>query len=158
MRRDCSYVCDACSYLRSDRRQQTAVLSLDFWERRRVSNLLPVSGQLAIAGGAVLTDQSPGRQYAGAILGLLIAFNILDALLTMRAFSLGVEEANPIMAGIFNFSLPLGILAKVCVVSSGALILWKYRYLPLASRGMNLLTACYGAVVIYHLSFQLGSL
>jgi len=69
---------------------------------------------------------------------------------------MGIEEANPLMAELFNVSLPAGMLLKSLLVAAGALILWWYWRLPLARRGMAVLTCFYGAVVAYHLFFQLA--
>lgn len=86
---------------------------------------------------------------------LLVIFNIMDSLLTARALSLGFSEANPVMAGLFNMSLPMGMFFKSVIVGTGALFLWKYRHLPIAVRGITGATACYGAVILYHLFFQM---
>jgi hypothetical protein len=90
-----------------------------------------------------------------SVITLLLSFNILDCVLTSRALTLGFEEGNPLMASLFRMSMPLGMTAKVAIVAAGALTLWRFRHLALAVRGMSVVTACYGAVVIYHLSFQL---
>lgn len=132
-----------------------------FWtfpERRTVSHILPTGYDLALADGSVVPPRDLSRQLPLALMGLLLTFNVLDVFLTLRAFSMGVVEANPVMADILHMSVPLGMLFKFVAVSTGAVLLWKYRHLPIASRGMNFLTACYGAVVVYHLVFQLGAL
>lgn len=123
-----------------------------------MSHILPTGFDLALAGAPVVPPRSLSRQLPIALMGLLLTFNLLDVFLTLRAFSLGVAEANPVMANLFHMSVPLGMLLKFVAVSTGAFLLWKYRHLPIASRGMNFLTACYGAVVVYHLVFQLSAL
>ncbi|MHB8793730.1 MAG: DUF5658 family protein [Thermoleophilia bacterium] len=90
-----------------------------------------------------------------AMVLLLVTFNLMDSLLTARALSLGFAEANPVMAGLFKMSLPMGMFFKSVIVGTGALFLWKYRHLPVAVRGITGATACYGAVIFYHLYFQL---
>lgn len=127
-------------------------------ERRAMSHILPF-GQLSLAGAGVVTiPRGSTRQWATALMSLLITFNLLDVILTLRALSLGVAEANPVMAGLFGISLPLGMFIKFVAVSAGAVLLWRYRHLPLAARGMNLLAFAYGAVIAYHAVFQLGTL
>lgn len=158
-RRSCDHDCGRCASLREDRRRHNVTaLFWTFPERRRFSNILPAGYELALADGSVYPRRTLSRQLPVALMGLLLTFNILDVFLTLRAFSLGVAEANPVMADIFHLSVPLGMLFKVVAVSTGALLLWKYRHLPIASRGMNFLTACYGAVVLYHLYFQMVAL
>lgn len=159
VRLSCIHECSSCSCLTSERRRSSVKERLlAFPERRCVSNILPVGYDLALADGSVLPDRNLSRQLPLALMGLLLTFNILDVFLTLRAFSMGVAEANPIMADLFHLSLPMGMLFKFFAVSTGALLLWKYRHLPIASRGMNFLTVCYGAVVAYHLVFQIGIL
>jgi len=126
-----------------------------------MSNWFPAGRQLV----GIDFSSTPTRPFFGEatwresfpllIAALLVTFNLLDSLLTARALSLGFAEANPVLAGLFNMSLPMGMFFKSVVVGTGALFLWKNRHLPVAVRGMAGATACYGAVILYHLYFQL---
>lgn len=126
-------------------------------ERRLRSNWIPRSALpgdygMLDAGG---TGPAAARGFVMLTVALLLLFNLFDVMLTLRAFSLGFGEANPFMAGLFNISLPLGVTIKLLLVGGGALVLWRLHHVSLARRGMVVLTGCYGAVVTYHLYFQL---
>lgn len=156
----CAVTCGDCRHLMPDRRQG-AVVSLADVERRRRSNWIPAapppgSADLLVAGQPAGTSAGAvsSRNAALLLVCLLMAFNILDITLTIRAFTLGFAEANPFMAGLFDLSVPLGMLAKFLMVGAGGLLLWRLSHLPLARRGMVAVTGCYGAVVAYHLLFQ----
>lgn len=130
-------------------------------DRRVLSSWFPAGRQLAgidfpSTSTRNLFGEVNWRESLPLILAaLLVTFNLLDSLLTARALSLGFAEANPVMAGLFSMSLPMGMFFKSVVVGTGALFLWKYRHLPVAVRGMTGATACYGAVILYHLYFQM---
>lgn len=162
IRFDCDSRCASCSHLIPDRRQgRVATYCSSSPDRRRHNDWIPYSLRLAPAG----VGHSPARIRAIPrrsvealpliLAAALVIFNLLDAALTARALSMGVLEANPIMAGLFNISLPAGMLIKTMLVAAGVFTLWWLWHLPIARRGMMLLTGCYGAVIIYHLSFQL---
>lgn len=153
----CGSSCRKCDFLLTDRRaRRTSWLHWTFNERRFASNWIPAD--IDFEGSAMAGSDSRGR--AGSLLWtliiLLFSFNILDGVLTARALSLGFVEANPVMAGLFEVSLPLGMAMKFAIVAAGAMALWRFRSVVLATRGMIVLTGCYGAVVIYHLAFQLS--
>ncbi len=156
-RSTCGTTCGKCELLLSERRRKRSNwLHWTFNERRLASNWIPTD--VEFEGSAL--DGSDSRGRAGTLLWtliiLLFTFNVLDALLTARALSLGFAEANPVMAGLFDMSLPLGMAMKFAIVALGAFALWRFRSVELAVRGMVVLTGCYGAVVIYHLAFQLS--
>jgi hypothetical protein len=155
-RSSCSTCCGDCGYLITNRRRdRTPWWHWTFNERRVASNWIPERPRL---GDGVLAA-NPARKGSGfflwTLMGLLLAFNILDAVLTARALSLGFAEANPVLAGLFHVSVPMGMSFKFGIVAAGAYALWRFRDAALAKRGMAVLTGCYGAVIIYHLAFQL---
>ncbi len=161
----CDSLCGRCSHLIGDRRRRGANLHR-FRERRRnyvmplrSLSLSPGRSLSLSPGGAALPEAGAVTRWAPGVLPLLIAallvsFNLLDALLTWRALSLGATEANPLMSGVFNLGPAAAVLMKSLLVAAGAFFLWRLWHLPLARRGMMALTACYGAVVAYHLVFQ----
>ncbi len=158
----CDSTCEHCGLLMPDRRRQAASYLRNAAERRYLNDWVPYSLRLAGAGaGGETVTAAPRRSTAATPLlmaAALVIFNVMDSLLTARALSQGVVEVNPLMAGLFNFSLPLGMLLKTLLVAAGVLVLWGYWHLPLARRGMMALTGFYGAVVVYHLVFQLNLL
>jgi len=155
-RHKCGTCCDGCGYLRADRRAQL-VQKMDWSvsDRRIMSNWVPLGYRMAGGVFASPASSTASSSFIMSVIILLLSFNILDCILTSRALTLGFEEGNPLMASLFSMSIPLGMTAKIAIVAAGALTLWRFRDLALAVRGMTVVTACYGAVVIYHLSFQL---
>ncbi|MFA6001558.1 MAG: DUF5658 family protein [Thermoleophilia bacterium] len=155
-RHKCGTRCDDCGYLRSDRRvQRVEKVDWSISDRRLMSNWVPHGYRMAGSAFTAPSSPSVSNSFIMSVITLLLSFNILDCVLTSRALTLGFEEGNPLMASLFRMSMPLGMTAKVAIVAAGALTLWRFRHLALAVRGMSVVTACYGAVVIYHLSFQL---
>lgn len=158
-RNSCNTVCGRCRFLLADRRRELkgsfAWLHRVIRERRVASNRVPYEYELS---NNILREKGSVKATGSMLLmmiALLISFNVLDSVLTIRALSLGVAEANPVMAGLFEISLPLGIAMKFAVVAAGSCLLWKLRQYMLAIRGVTVLTGCYGLVVAYHLVFQL---
>lgn len=155
----CGNKCECCRSLKADRREmRLGAINLISFERRFISNLLPAGYGLAGVDGSLAAGGGWSMPFPSALMILLLFFNLLDVLLTARALSLGVVEANPVMAGLLSVSIPFGLFAKFTAVSFGAWLLWRYRHLSIAARGMKLLTACYGAVVVYHVVFQIGTI
>lgn len=155
----CGNECESCSSLKADSREMRfGAINLVTFERRFISNLPPAGYGLAGVDGSLAAGGGWSMPLPSALMIMLLFFNLLDVLLTARALSLGVVEANPVMAGLLSVSIPFGMFAKFTAVSVGAWLLWRYRHLPIAARGMNLLTACYGAVVVYHVFFQIGTI
>ena len=71
--------------------------------------------------------------------------NLIDLALTLYALSHGARELNPLM-----MCVPFMIAYKVFVV--GALIWWlSKRSEPIARYGVCVITAVYGAVVLWHI-------
>ena len=159
----CESDCSGCGHLIPDRRvQKIQTLHWSLSEDRRVvSSWFPSSRQFAgvdfatTAARPIFGDITWRQSLPLVMAAVLVTFNLMDSLLTARALSLGFAEANPVMAGLFNLSLPMGMFFKSVIVGTGALFLWKYRHLPVAVRGMTGVTACYGAVILYHLYFQM---
>jgi len=154
-RNNCETECQECSFLKADRRQQVQKMDWSFGDRRTMSNLMP-AGYGASSPSVVSSTQGFSNTFIFSIIMRLLSFNLFDCLLTARALSLGFMEGNPLMADLFNLSMPLGMAAKVAVVTAGAMMLWRFRHVALAVRGMMIVTGCYGAVVLYHLTFQLS--
>jgi len=156
----CGFDCSGCGRLIADRRtEQVRTIRWSLPDRRVMSNWLPVNHEHAGIGMSTPVSGGIGRDgvvsFPLLLMVLLVTFNLLDSVLTARALSMGFTEANPLLAGLFDMSLPMGMLIKSAVVGLGALALWQWRHLPVARRGMNVAAVCYGAVIMYHLYFQL---
>lgn len=75
---------------------------------------------------------------------IVYALNLFDLLCTLYAQSMGMEELNPLMR-----SVPLMVAYKVIIV--GGLLLWLSRRPERAARmGMQICTAVYAALAVYH--------
>ena len=149
-RPNCSSNCGGCGYLIAERR--AGEVRTGHWanpDRRVMSNWLPTNYQLAgfgqPAAGTSLLSREAVTSIPVFLTALLVTFNLMDSLLTARALSMGFTEANPMMAGLFNLSLPMVMFLKSVIVGIGALFLWKVRYLSLAVRGLSAVTACFWA-------------
>jgi len=156
-RSSCGSLCDDCSHLKPDRRaRQSRFLSFELPDRRFSSNWVP-DLQLAGSGAAALPRRfrmDTAELQPLMMVLMLVSFNLLDAIFTARALSLGFAESNPLLAGLFEISLPLGMFLKSAIVGVGAFLLWRWRHQPTAMRGMMFATVAYGAVIAYHIYFQ----
>lgn len=156
---DCGNSCSGCKFLVADRRSSPVdSFSRSRLDRRIASNWLPnyaIAGLGTTAAGAEGPLAEMTTWLPLLLATLLVTFNLMDSLFTARALSMGYAEANPMLAGIFNLSVPVGILLKTVVVGLGAFALWKLRHLQLAMRGMTVATSCYGVLILYHLYFQI---
>ncbi len=156
----CPSDCNQCNFLIEDRREVEVDTYLPhFSNRRRLNTWIPYSYRFAgdgIPAGPAGTASEPVSALPLVLMTGLILFNLLDALLTRRALSMGIPEGNPLMAGLLNSSMPAALALKSVFVGAGAFILWWHRSVPLAVRGMAVATGCYGLVVAYHLFFQLS--
>tara|TARA_R110002110_G_scaffold189725_1_gene397956 strand:+ start:541 stop:831 length:291 start_codon:yes stop_codon:yes gene_type:complete len=74
--------------------------------------------------------------------------NLADALLTVHAINSGVEELNPLMAYLIDFSPMLFLLVKILLFALAIDLLARRR--PTWLRWVGIL---YIAVVAWHLSF-----
>lgn len=155
-RGSCSVGCTNCDFLISERRAAGPGGRVEWLqsERRALTNLLPMPA-LEHAGGASAVETGTERQAAGILLALLIAFNVIDCLMTARALSLGYLEGNPVMASLLEIDLPLAMFIKTMAVGAGGYFLWRNRRMAIAYRGLSGLTLLYGMLVAYHLAFQL---
>ena len=76
---------------------------------------------------------------------ILYILNLIDLVSTLCALSHGAVELNPLMQCV-----PIMIIYKVVVV--GALVRWmSERSEPIARYGLWVITAVYGAVVLWHI-------
>jgi hypothetical protein len=157
-RSECGVACEACRFLIGERRSRTS--NMNEWfdsERRSLANLMPIP--VMEYAGATTSSFGGERKAAPSLylLSWLMVFNLLDCLFTARALSMGYIEGNPLMAALIEVNLPLAMLSKTLAVGLGAYILWRFRHLKIAAHGLTILTAAYGLLVLYHISFQLAA-
>lgn len=71
--------------------------------------------------------------------------NLFDLLFTLHALSHGAVELNPLMR-----SVPIMIFSKIFLV--GALLWWlSKRDEPIAKKGLWIVTAYFGVIVLWHI-------
>lgn len=80
------------------------------------------------------------------IVKAVLVLNLFDAVFTLFWVELGVAvEANALLRDLVHEHALAFVLAKLSLVSLGALFLWRYRRHPLA------VVAIFGAFLIYYL-------
>jgi hypothetical protein len=97
----------------------------------------------------------PAESYRWLWLALLLLFfNFLDALLTLRFLQLGIaDELNPFMRHAYQVSPAWFIAGKLGAVQVGMGVLFWQRSLPIARVGLALCASVYGLIVLYQLAF-----
>jgi hypothetical protein len=82
---------------------------------------------------------------------VLFAMNWLDAQLTVVWVRLNVAtEGNGLMAGLLNHGEVPFLGVKLLVGAFAALILYRCAHFPIARRGMTLVLAVYGLLMVVH--------
>ena len=83
---------------------------------------------------------------------LLFSLNWLDAQLTILWVRLNVAtEGNGLMAALLNLGEGQFLAVKLCVGAFAALVLYRCAHLKLARRGMRVVLAVYGSLMLVHL-------
>ena len=91
------------------------------------------------------------RAIAG-VLGLVLALNALDLVLTVQALDRGATEANPIMAWLFGQGLPIATAFKLGVGLVVTLAIWRLRKYRRMLELSLVLTGVFTLVFAYHLA------
>jgi hypothetical protein len=97
----------------------------------------------------------PAEPHAWLWLALvLLFFNFLDALLTLRFLQLGIaDELNPFMRQAYQLSPAWFIVGKLGAVQLGMAVLFSQRSHPFARFGLAFCASVYGLIVLYQLAF-----
>ncbi len=91
-------------------------------------------------------------QWLGGIVRAIVIFNLCDAIFTLWWVQAGVaEEANALMRQLVNEGALLFVLAKIALVSLGALFLWRRRTHGLAVVAIFMSFLVYYLVLLYHI-------
>lgn len=107
---------------RRGRERRARGISLRYPERRTGFDRRFFSGYQAAL------DRFRSHPWAiAAVLGLVLALNALDLVLTVQALDRGAIEANPIMAWLFDQGLPTASAFKLGLGTLVALAIWKLR-------------------------------
>ncbi len=86
-----------------------------------------------------------------AVLGLILALNAADLILTVRALGRGTGEANPLMAWLFEQHMGLAATFKLAVGLAVTAAIWRLRRYRRVLELSIVLTALFGLVLSYHL-------
>ena len=86
-----------------------------------------------------------------AVLGLILALNAADLILTVRALGRGTGEANPLMAWLFDQHAVLAAIFKLAVGLAVTAVIWRLRRYRRVLELSIVLTALFGLVLSYHL-------
>lgn len=90
------------------------------------------------------------------ILTGLVALNVLDAALTIRALDGGATEMNPLMHDLIVTHPGLFFATKMVLVGLGSAILWRHRERTSAVLGSIVVFLAYYAAVVWQMVNQLG--
>ncbi len=86
-----------------------------------------------------------------AVLGLILALNAADRILTVRARGRGTGEANPLMAWLFEQHMGLAATFKLAVGLAVTAVIWRLRRYRRMLELSIVLAALFGLVLSYHM-------
>jgi hypothetical protein len=118
------------------------------FERRRPRRRWPLGG--AYESTLVYLRDHPAALIA--LLGLANLLSVLDLVLTLTLFRLGVGEANPVMDYFFHGSVVQATIVKCGLIALVSLVLWSLRRRRPALVTALFLIGLYGAVVLYEVA------
>jgi hypothetical protein len=133
--------------------RRTRRVSLRYPERRRgfERRTSAHSGPIGAAYRRLLERHQRGPVVLGLLLGALVALEIADLLLTLRALSRGATEVNPLLAGLLSVSPVLAGAVKLSIAAAVATGLWLLRRYRRSLDAALLLTAGLAVLLGYHL-------
>lgn len=88
----------------------------------------------------------------GAVLGLMLALNAADLVLTLHALDRGAVEVNPVMAQMFEAGTAPAALFKLTVGVLVAGVIWALRRYRRILEASLIVVAILGALVVYHVA------
>jgi hypothetical protein len=90
---------------------------------------------------------------------LLFGLNWLDAQLTLIWIHFNVAtEGNVLMNRLLDYGPGSFLMAKLAVGAFAAFVLYRASHIPLAQKGLKLVLAIYGSLMIVHLATGLSVL
>lgn len=93
--------------------------------------------------------------YVYGVAKTLVILNLLDAVFTLYWIRTGLaEEANAFMRDLVVHNAMGFVLAKIALVSLGAVLLWRCRQHPMAVPALTGCCALYFLVLLHHLRFS----
>jgi hypothetical protein len=94
-------------------------------------------------------SDSPGR--AALLMGSIVFLNVADMAFTFRALDRGLEEVNPVMAGLLGASHGVAAFVKIGVSVILAAAGWWFRRFRRVIEVALLVVGVMSLVVVYHL-------
>jgi hypothetical protein len=94
-----------------------------------------------------------GRQDL-VLVGLILALNIADALLTLTYLGQGGTEANPLMRAVIDSGEGWFLLVKALGVGLCVLILLVHKTFRLVRQALHASLGFYGCLLVYHIVLQ----
>jgi hypothetical protein len=109
------------------------------------------------AKGRILSGIDEEYRWLEGLLRALVVLNLADALFTLWWIHAGLAtEANVLMRDLVDHGAMVFVLAKIALVSLGALFLWLRRTHALAVCAVLVTFLAYYAVFLYHIHFTSG--
>jgi len=88
------------------------------------------------------------------IVKVTLGLNLLDAVFTLIWINAGLaREANPLLDEFVLEQPVLFAIVKLSLVALSSLLLWRYRFRPLAVVGIFLAFLVYYFLLLYHIGF-----
>jgi hypothetical protein len=81
----------------------------------------------------------------------LLALNLFDAGMTLRAIARGAVEINPAMAALLAHGSWAFLIGKMVLVCVGVVVLWWYRRVRAAQFSMTCAVFMYSVLAAFHL-------
>ena len=96
----------------------------------------------------VLNDNN--NRLMGAVASL-ITLNMMDGVFTIAWIESGkATEINPLMDLLISIHPFFFMTIKILLVSLGALLLWRFRYMAIAVNSLYLCLTVYSILILYH--------
>ncbi len=88
------------------------------------------------------------------IVKVILGLNLLDAIFTLIWVNAGLaREANPLLDEVILDHPVVFAIVKLGLVAFGSLLLWHYRFRPLAVIGIFTAFLVYYLLLLYHIGF-----
>jgi hypothetical protein len=103
-----------------------------------------------VVRGALLALRDSPRTLVVLLL-VVNALNLVDFGLTLNALARGADEANPVMATLFDAGPIWAGIFKVAAVALASLLVWEWKRYRKALAAAVMMLALFAAVFVYHI-------
>ena len=136
--------------LRQDRRARKT--SIHFPERRsgfdRRTN--PSAGRFRVAYVGWIRQLSASRGKTALLMASIVALNVADMAFTFRALDRGLQEVNPVMAGLLEDGHGVAAFVKIGISVVFAAAGWSFRRYRRVIEAALIVVGLMTLVVLYH--------